>query len=258
MSEIWKQFKEYELTAIGADGIENEAEIREINPDLYDAALCLYEYDDLEYLSRLVNEKRIDINKPTVRSHQPLLFLAIVKNRVNTVKFLIDRGANVEHLDEGKDYVFWAIFTNCDISIFLTLLETKKFKVDTETLALAIRKTEVPQINLLIERLNSSELDQLINEGDESLPMTTSIFEALVYHNFYLLAEKLLTYYLPNTWEKLRNDDYLNTLDQLITSPPLKIDFSSASSRKRSLPPYSKEKLLKLKEALEKVLYGKI
>jgi len=98
----------------------------------------------------------------------------------------------------------------------------------------------------------------LINEGDESLPMTTSIFEALVYHNFYLLAEKLLTYYLPNTWEKLRNDDYLNTLDQLITSPPLKIDFSSASSRKRSLPPYSKEKLLKLKEALEKVLYGKI
>lgn len=258
MSSIWKRFKEDELNIIGSDGIENETQKRDVHPDLYDAALCLYAYNDLEYLSTLINEKRIGVNDLNPITQQSLLFLAIVNNRVDAAKFLIHQGANLEYLREQKDYLFWAVFTNCDIELLQVLLATQKFKLDIATLMLAIRKTEAPQIKLLITQFNESDLDEPFNEGDEKFPIMTTVFEQLVEDNFYTLAEELLTCTLPNTWEKLKNNDYLTTLDRLIATPPLHIDFSPPSSRKRTLPNYSQDALRQLKVTLEKVLDGKI
>ncbi len=122
-----------------------------------------------------------------------------------------------------------------------------RVKLDSEMLLLVIKRSEEPQVNLLLALADKTEFDKLVNMGDEEYARFASIFEELLSNNFYPAASRLLDFKLPNTIKRLKEVDYLDRIDQMIASEPRRFDFSVSNTKKRTLPVYSKSELIKLK-----------
>lgn len=117
-SEIWHKFIETEkLNGFTDEEINNEAEKRNDNPILYDCALAIYEFDMPDFLQTQLQANAIDVNKPTPRTHQSLLYLAACKNRTESCKLLIEHGADLNYKESDKNLLWWSVFSNASIEI---------------------------------------------------------------------------------------------------------------------------------------------
>lgn len=211
--------------------------------------MSIWEYDEYGLLKNLLDQNRITPNDNSIRTGQPLLFLAISRNRTNAVKLLVDYGADLEYKNLQEDYLFWALRQNCDIPIISNLLESGKFQFTAKKYLVSVGKSEELHVNNLLSFLPKSEYDQLVDEGDEDCSMITSILEALIKDNFYSAANLLLEEPLPNTMKRLREINYIDNLNRMIDSEPIRFDLFSKSKRK--LPDYSKDELKSIKTKLE-------
>lgn len=123
MSDIWNKFIETEKSVgMSDEELENESEKRDDNPILYDCALAVYEFDAPYFLKLQLEANSINVNEPTPRSKQQLLYLAIIKNRMQSCKLLIQYGADLNYTINNKNYLWWAKYTNADIEIVNMLL----------------------------------------------------------------------------------------------------------------------------------------
>jgi len=250
MLDVWGKFKSDEMSnGICVEGLKNEEEKRNINPNLYDAALCVYEYDNPQFILHLLEKKKINVNDLTIRTKQPLLFLALNANRIKSVEILINSGADLNYTLLDKDYLYWAVRNNCDVEIINNLISTENFKINTEIILTAIRKCEEDTINILINKAHDT--DKIIDEGDDNFSMLTTIFEELINNNLYDASINVLKSDSMNTIKRLKEIDFLEILDSRIKQEPQNFDFSSFLSKKRIKPPYSKNRLEEIKKIIE-------
>lgn len=145
MSTIWNKY----LEDFGDDeGHEYEVEKRNENPTLYDCALAICEYNEPNFLKENIENVSFAVNALTPRTEQPLLYLAITKNRIESCKILIENGADLSYREMDKSYLWWAIFTGASIEIVQLLL----------------RKSTEPQAP--IDELPEEELQDLIERAE--------------------------------------------------------------------------------------------
>lgn len=156
MSNIWKQYVE-DFGAI--DGHEYELEKRNENPALYDCARAIGEYDEPDFLKECIQQGTIDVNDLEPRTHQPLLFLAISKNRVESCKILVDNGADLSFKEMDKSYLWWAIFSNASIEIVEVLLRKS---TNPEAPIVALSTEELAELIDRAERKSSKEVVDLL------------------------------------------------------------------------------------------------
>lgn len=246
MTEIWEAYKAVETPEI----IEIEAEKRAENPDLYDAALAISPFDKPGYINQLIIENRIEADDRIIITGKPLLFLAIVHNRLETVGLLVEHGADLSFRSMDKEYLFWALRSNCDLPLIEVLQEKGNFDFDAATLHVMVNKCEEETILALAKGQN---LDVIENIGDEENKIEESLFELAVRHHLYATAHLILDAGCPNTLAKLKEEAYLEVLAAKIERPPFAFDFSSKYDKKRQRKKgtYSKEALIRLRELLE-------
>lgn len=153
MTTIWEDFVQTERDGgTSEEEIQNEHEKRESDPALYDCALAVADFDRPDVLAEIVGG--VDVNAPTPRSQQPLLYLAITKKRVQSCKILIEKGADTHARQAEKGYLFWAAFSNTDPAIVQMLLEAPggpPEPITPELLAVAKRRAS-PELVALLER----------------------------------------------------------------------------------------------------------
>ena len=117
-SAIWHTFIETEkLNGFTDEEINNETEKRNDNPILYDCALAVYEFDIPEFLQIQLQANTIDVNEPTPRTRQSLLYLAVCKNRIKSCKLLIEHGADLIYNESDKNLLWWSVFANANMEI---------------------------------------------------------------------------------------------------------------------------------------------
>jgi len=153
-SQIWNDFVQTE-TAFGLseEEIKNEYEKRLVAPALYDCALALSEFDRPDVLNAHIQAGNIDINAPTPRTRQPLLFIAITCHRLQSCRLLIEAGADIFHRDMDKGYVFWAVYSNAPLELveFLLGLSAGPIEPVTEELLHYAKRKSSPQVLALLE-----------------------------------------------------------------------------------------------------------
>lgn len=156
MSTIWNKY----LEDFGDDeGHEYEVEKRNENPTLYDCALAICEYDEPNFLREQCKNAAFDLNTLTPRTHQPLLYLAITKNRLESCKILIENGADLSYREMDKSYLWWAIFTGASIQIVQMLLRNS---TDSKAPIIELPKEELQDLIERAERKSSEEVIQLL------------------------------------------------------------------------------------------------
>lgn len=238
MTDIWNKFKSTE----DKDVVEVETEWRSINPILYDAGLAIYPFDEPDFIKKLLTENQINPNDKMIRTEKPLLFSAIVENRYETSKILIEAGADLTYLSMEKDYLFWAIFGNCELKLISLILNTG-FEMKPDSLFLLIDKCDEKTI---CELIKEKDLDIIIETNID----TISLLEAAIKHNLYSIAKIILNSNCSKTLKRLKEIKYLDNINSMIEKPPLEFDFSSNKKRKRAKTVYSKEALIELKQIL--------
>jgi hypothetical protein len=235
MTDIWDKFKSTEDKVV----VEVEAEWRSINPILYDAGLAIYPLDEPDFIKKLITENQINPNDRMIKTDKPLLFSAIVENRYETSKILIEAGAEMTYLSMDKDYLFWAIYGNCDLKLIRLIINKAGFEMNTDALFLLIDKCDE---NTIISIIEGKDLDVIKD--------TTSLLESAIKHNLYSVAKIILNSNCSKTLERLKEIKYLDDINSMIESPPLEFDFSSNKKRKRAKNVYSKEALIEIKKIL--------
>ena len=158
MSSIWNKY----LEDFGDDdGHEYEVEKRNENPTLYDCALAICEYDEPAFLLEKITQKVIDVNALTPRTEQPLLYLAITKNRIESCKILIENGADLSYREMDKSYLWWAIFTGASIEVVQMLLRNS---TDSKAPIIELPKEELQDLIERAERKSSEEVVELLKK----------------------------------------------------------------------------------------------
>ncbi len=156
MSTIWNKY----IEDFGDDeGHEFEVEKRNENPTLYDCALAICEYDEPNFLREQCKKVSFSVNALTPRTHQPLLYLAITKNRLESCKILIENGADLSYREMDKSYLWWAIFTGASIEIVQLLLSNSS---DPQALNVELSSEELDDLIDRAERKSSEEVIQLL------------------------------------------------------------------------------------------------
>ena len=156
MSTIWNKY----LEDFGEDeGHEYEVEKRNINPVLYDCALAICEYDEPSFLKENIEKGLKDINALTPRTDQPLLYLAISKNRVESCKILIENGVDLSYKEMDKSYLWWSVFTGASIEIVQMLLRNS---TDSKAPIIELPKEELQDLIERAERKSSPEVVELL------------------------------------------------------------------------------------------------
>jgi hypothetical protein len=156
MSTIWNKY----LEDFGDDeGHEYEVEKRNENPTLYDCALAICEYDEPNFLKENTENVSFSVNALTPRTEQPLLYLAITKNRLESCKILIENGANLSYREMDKSYLWWAIFTGASIQIVQMLLRNS---TDSTAPIIELPEEELQDLIERAERKSSEEVIQLL------------------------------------------------------------------------------------------------
>lgn len=235
MIDIWNKFKSIEDKEV----VEIEKEWRDTNPTLYDAGLAIYPFDEPSFIKKLISENQISPNDRMVKTDKPFLFSAIVENRFETTKILIEAGAEMTYLSMNKDYLFWALYGNCDLKLITLLLDKGRFDLNPSSLLLLIEKCDEDTIYAFIEGRN---LDVIIDD--------TSLFEEAIRHNLYAIAKIILNADCPKTLKRLKDNNYLDVLNSKINNAPINFDFSSKKRpRKKAL--YSKQSLIEIRQLLK-------
>ncbi|HUM51407.1 MAG TPA: hypothetical protein PK431_06300 [Chitinophagales bacterium] len=158
-SEIWHKFIETEkLNGFTIEKINSEAEKRNHNPILYDCALAIYEFDIPEFLQTQLQANTINVNEPTPRSHQSLLYLAVCKNRLKSCKLLIEHGADLNYKELDKNLLWWSVFVNANIEIVNMLLRNS---IDTNAPVVSFPDSSLIEY---AERKSSPEVIELLNK----------------------------------------------------------------------------------------------
>ena len=157
-SKIWHKFIETEkLNGFTVEEINNEAEKRNNNPILYDCALAVYDFDMPDFLQTQLQAHSIDVNEPTPRTHQSLLYLAVCKNRIESCKLLIQYGADLNYIELDKNLLWWSVFSNASVEIVNIFLRNS-----TDINAPVVNFPDALLIEYA-ERKSTSEVVQLLN-----------------------------------------------------------------------------------------------
>jgi hypothetical protein len=158
MSTIWNKY----LEDFGDDeGHEYEVEKRNENPPLYDCALAICEYDEPKFLKENIENVSFAVNDSTPRTEQPLLYLAITKNRIESCKILIENGADLSYREMDKSYLWWSVFTGASIEIVQLLLRNSS---DPQAPIIELSSEELEDLIDRAERKSSEEVVELLKK----------------------------------------------------------------------------------------------
>lgn len=141
------------------EAIAIEADKRATNPRLYDSAVAVWELDRPDVLSACIEDGSIDPDAPTIRTGQTLLYLAIVKGRIRSVRALLAAGADPRVRHSEHDYLYWAAFADAPppvVEALLAACERAGITPSEQTLSVA-RSRARPETVALLERWRAGE-----------------------------------------------------------------------------------------------------
>jgi ankyrin repeat protein len=243
--DLWTRLLELEGWAREDEPARNEAEKRRDDPDAYDCALAIWEFDEPDFVRRQLAEGRVHANALAPRSHQPLLHLAVVKDRVETCRLLIDAGADIHAVLGGESYVVTAVSCSSSVGLLRLLLDagvalpTGSIRRHPSILHLAVWRASEPLALELVDR--GVEVDVFLELGKT---FVWSMFECAVRRNLYDLAAAILRRHPPRTLAHLAGGDRVAELKALDGEPE---PFYASCPEP---PPFSRDRIRQLCDVL--------